>query len=251
MSTLLSLPHDLRLAGILGHAVIEKLFKESKHWEPNNARNKALEIYEAFLPEIAAGLLQPGRAVERLRNRNTIGDAAAALVKLLNDCSLTVEGSEQNHTKRNRKLGVDVNGILDLTLRDRNGRKVILDLKWTKTSKYRRDELKEGSAVQLATYAWLLAEESGTLPPAGYYMLAQGELLTSDVSRFPGQAVVEGPPLPEVWASVLTESLEEMASLENGLAEAPGADPDSNEKTKACNFCHYGNLCGIRQEGGS
>lgn len=245
---LLSLPQDLRLTGILAHAVVERLLKEPARLTPAEAKARSVVIYDELLPKMAAEWLQPGRAVERQRNRESISNAASALVKLLNDCSLTVEGTEKQFSRLNKEMGATVNGTLDLVLNDTEGLRIVMDLKWASSSKYRREELEDGSAVQLATYSWLLGEGVEVISPAGYYMLSQKELLTPDVSRFPDQVATAGPPLSEVWDSVVTECIEKMNSLRSGVAIAPGARDDSEENPKACRFCEYSILCGVHQE---
>ncbi|GAB6056976.1 PD-(D/E)XK nuclease family protein [Desulfonatronum parangueonense] len=247
MGALLSLPKEAQLTGILAHAVVERLFKSTGRCDPALSLKQAELIYEQLLPEIAAGLLQDGQAVERQRNCEQISHAAAALASLLDQCCLTVEGSEVFVTKASSELNTEFGGFLDLVLKNDNGEKVILDLKWSKTSKYKREELQSGLALQLAAYAWLLGETGKPLP-AGYYMLSQAELLTSDTTCFPGQTAVEGPPLSDVWTSLVSQIRAAMTTLENGQALAPGAEPDADPKLKSCTFCRYTSLCGARRE---
>ncbi len=247
---LLSLPQDLRLAGILAHAVVERLLNASGPLTPLEAREKAAAIYEHLLPQIAAEWLQPGRAVERQRYRENIAEAASALVRLLQDSALSVDGTEKPFSRVNSRMGVRVNGILDLLVKDPAGATVVMDLKWAMTSKYRREEIRNGDAVQLATYAWLLGADESPSPSAGYYMLAQKELLALDVSCFPGQAATAGPSLTAVWDNIVATSTDNMKALQSGVAKAPGAEADADGNAKTCRFCEYGMLCGVHQEEG-
>ncbi|TVQ96862.1 MAG: PD-(D/E)XK nuclease family protein [Desulfovibrionales bacterium] len=246
MGALLSLPKDAQLTGILAHAVVERLFKPTGRCDPQTAREQAAAVYEQLLPEMAAGLLQEGQAVERQQNRERICESVTALALMLEQCSLTVEDAELYLTKPVQELNTEFQGSLDLVLKDKNGNRAILDLKWSKYSKYKREELQAGLALQLAAYAWLLGK--GKPLPAGYYMLAQAELLTTDISCFPGQNVVQGPPLSEVWASLLDQSREVMSALSNGQAHAPGAEPEADPTLNSCRFCDYTSLCGARRE---
>jgi ATP-dependent helicase/nuclease subunit B len=260
MGALLALQDKSRLAGILAHAVIERIFQETTDWEPDLARHRAREIYARLLPEMGAELLQPGRDVERHTNAEIIGDAVAALVHLLREARLRVVATEQEHQRPHSELGTHIQGVLDLVLRDARDNPVVLDMKWTRTARYRRAEIQEGRSVQLATYSWLLSEPDaqtpvGTqmspgpqLPVAAYFMLVQGRLLTADASCFPGQSAISGPGLDHVWENVVTQSSQAMDALKLGLAAAPGADPQSEAKTAPCGFCDYGNLCGASRE---
>ncbi len=246
MGALLSLPMDARLTGILAHAVVERLFTSGVIHDPESVREQAALIYEQLLPEMGAGLLQDGQAVERQRNRDWITNSATALARLLADCALTVDGAEVHLIKPLQELNTEMGGFLDLVLKTKCGDKIVMDLKWSNSSKYRREELQAGLALQLAAYAWLLGE-AGTSPPAAYYMLAQAELLASDTSCFPGQNAVSGPSLSEVWANCIQQCRETMTALGQGQAFAPGAEPDADPKLKACTFCDYPNLCGRRE----
>jgi len=245
---LLSLPQDLRLAGILAHAVAEKLLNETAHLEPSETRAKAQAIYDQLLPQIAAEWLQPGLAVERQRYRDNIADAASALVRLLYDSSLKVDGTEKSFSRVDDRMGIRVNGILDLVVKNPAGATIVMDLKWAMTSKHRREEIRNGDATQLATYAWLLGDNDAAPPTAGYYMLVQKELLALDVSHFPGQSATDGPSLTAVWDSIVANSTNNMKVLQSGVARAPGVEADSKGGSKACRFCEYGMLCGVRQE---
>ena len=254
MGALLALQDKSRLAGILAHAVIERLFQESTEWEPDQARQRAREIYARLLPEMGAELLQPGRDVERHNNADIIGNAVAALVLLLREARLGVVATEQEHQRPHPELGTQIQGVLDLVLRDADDHPVILDMKWTRNAKYRRAEIQEGRSVQLATYSWLLSAPGAHIPAgahtprAAYYMLVQGQLLTADVSCFPGQNALNGPGLDLVWENVVAGSNQAMDTLKQGLAAAPGADPESEAKNAPCGFCDYGNLCGASRE---
>uniref|UniRef100_UPI0005EB94E1 PD-(D/E)XK nuclease family protein n=1 Tax=Desulfonatronum thioautotrophicum TaxID=617001 RepID=UPI0005EB94E1 len=152
MGALLSLPQDVQLTGILAHAVVERLFQSSDRSDPTSSREQATLIFEELLPELAAGLLQDGQAVERQRSREQIAEATAALVGLLDQCFLTVEGSEVFATRLSKELNTEFRGYLDMVLKNKDGAQVILDLKWNKASKYKREELQTGLALQLAAY---------------------------------------------------------------------------------------------------
>ncbi len=245
---LLSLPQDLRLAGILAHAVAEGLLNETLPLDPTEVRDKAQMIYDQLLPQVAAEWLQPGRAVERQRYRDNIADATSALVRLLCDSALEVDGTEKSFSRVDDRMGIRVNGILDLVVKNPAGATIVMDLKWAMTSRHRREEIRNGEAVQLATYAWLLGADEAPPPSAGYYMLVQKELLAPDVTHFYGQTATDGPSLTAVWDSIVTDSTDNMKTLQSGVARAPGVEADAKDGSKACRFCEYGMLCGVRQE---
>src|SRR6185436_10910646 len=93
-------------------------------------------------------------------------------------------------------------GRLDVRLVDERGEHAVLDLKWGASSY--RSRLRQGRAIQLAIYALALANEGGQrdTPPAAYYALGQGRVLTTDVRMKMGAETIVGPSTVETWERV-------------------------------------------------
>ena len=56
-----------------------------------------------------------------------------------------------------------------------------------------RRSSRSGHALQPALYASLLRKSGKPLPPSGFFILEDGQLLTTEPLAFPGATVVEGP----------------------------------------------------------
>jgi RecB family exonuclease len=160
----------------------------------------------------------------------------------------------------------ELDGRLDLLLRDRDGRDVVLDLKWG--GKTYSELLKSGLATQLAAYAAVRQLSTGAvqLPVAAYFSLASGRVLTTEVGPFAGTRVSEGPRMSETWASLQRTLQFVEDSLQRGevpvtgirrslpLLESIGVAPSERgghlaiPAEGACKYCEHDSLCGKRWE---
>ena len=109
-----------------------------------------------------------------------------------------------------------------MLLRDANENPFILDLKWSLTSKNRREEAKNGRSLQLAVYAWLLkSTDPYKQIHAGYFMLAQNEIIS--VSPLLAEEMIDSPfTLEEIWDMGLASLREVLNQFKSGLVEARG-----------------------------
>ena len=170
--------------------------------------------------------------MELLRARNAIKRAVYTLMQLINSAELQVVGSE---IEKSAPFGpTTLRGIMDLLLTDPGGMPVILDLKWTKWHKYKRESLKDGTSVQLAAYSSLEMADTQKQPTAGYFMLRQSKLYHSADRPFPPYMHIAGPNLQTVWQRVSTEytSITELLNTGTipvtGLTEEPLQDRSSS-----------------------
>jgi hypothetical protein len=141
-------------------------------------------------------------------------------------------------------------GQIDLYLKDKKGNNLFWDMKWTNRAKYKRQELENEEALQLAAYSWLL-EEDDIYPPGGYYMLGQGELLSTPCEELPDTCITGDINFKTLWESAVRTYKKRMTSLMEGTvsAENPDHKEDENEsddfQLKAnCEWCDYSNICG-------
>ncbi len=135
----------------------------------------------------------------------------------------------------------------------------VVDLKWSGRT-YRRDELKAGTALQLAAYAFLASGPGNgeKLPPVGYFLLKRQEMLALQSGPIHGATTQPGPPIEATWAAFTAGVLAREKELANGLLEA-GANPDAEGHScpdedsledgalslnADCEFCNFGALCG-------
>jgi len=261
------------MIGNLCHRIVQELYREpGKHWSPEDAQGRALELYDSLIASMAAELLVNGRELDNTRYREAIAGAVRQLVEAIVLQGLIVEKSEE--ILEGGLLGeIPFGGRADLLLRDKRGNIFVLDLKWSGTSKYKKEEVEEGNALQLATYAWIL----GSLDPAlqvhtGYFMLAQGELL-SDSSLLSKEPLDSPRSLTETWEVGSQSWNQRFEELRSGRMEARGvyerlymAEKGLNKeqlqkemKNKdfsqgllyqrpSCGYCDFTSLCGAGGE---
>lgn len=259
-----------QMLGILCHRIVEELYVvPGKDWTPAKARKEAERLFDELVPSMAAELLMDGRAVERQRAKEAIAAGITALVGRINQLGLQVTAVESplQHTFEGSAA---FKGFIDLLLTDKAGQHYVLDLKWTRHSKYKRAEVENGEALQLASYAWVLsAQHPKVSVKTGYFMLAQGELF----SAAPGLAEsAQAPALRQddaVWAAGIASWRARLQDLSEGRLEATGltefvaqANGQKDHQKLAretaklngqlyvapnCSSCDFSTLCGLRE----
>lgn len=243
-----SIPEGARLLGTLAHAAIAALFTERPSWPPDEAAARAAALFDRLLPVQAAPLLRPGLGLERERARTLVADAARTLAGLIAAAGLTVRACE-TPVEAALPDGTTLEGVVDMLLDGSDG-PVILDLKWSRSDKHRRQEIAAGRAIQLAVYGRLVGH--GDVVPAGYFMLAQNRLLACAPAPFPDHAHVPGSNLPDVWRAAWDGRAARLDALARGeilaTGVAPGVTDDGDGTAFAlpppCGVCDYGRLCG-------
>ena len=252
------LPNDDKLIGTVAHAIVERLFEQRNAWRPDEAANEASRLFDDLAVELAAPLLRVGNSVEYQRAKVGVVDAIRQFVIIISKAGLTMRGCEQE-IEVPFEPGQKFGGFLDLALEDARGNSIIIDLKWSKRDRYRRDEVREGRALQLAAYAWL-EEQSGRQPMgAGYFMMRQQTLLFTEPVPFSEAHHVPGSDLQQTWRDLRQAYVQRMAQLEAGElivkgvpADEEDADVDPMPQIEAgCRFCDYRPLCGAPNGGHS
>ncbi len=253
------IPDGPRLVGSFAHRILQDMLLGPERLDvarasAADAATWAARTFDARVEVEAAPLVRPGREVELAAARSLVEGAAAALARHLQrggwhpvEAERPVEGTLFGHPFR---------GSVDLVV-EKEGGEALLDLKRSGT-RYRREELEEGRALQLGVYAALLRHGGGPYPPTGYLILDDGQLLTGDPAAFPGSTPVAGPSTHETlkaaaeaigyWSSVLDRGL--IPSRRDGIpwqeALASAGLPSPDEDTlhpPSCRFCSYGTLC--------
>lgn len=239
------IPEGERLIGMLAHELAARLLPAGASQVPSDI-GSPLEI---LLSEQAAPLALPGRAADLARVRAELPRAMRFLGELLGKHGLRVNAIESEHRLGDALApGIALEGRLDMLLTDARGQPAVLDLKWTGTQKYRREEVLEGRAVQLAAYGRLVGDPEAPAPSA-YLLLAQQVLLPTGGGAFgpaPRELVRDA---RETWSLAVEAWSGAMKALADGSASAPGALTDKPEKlppldtTPPCRFCEFTSLC--------
>jgi ATP-dependent helicase/nuclease subunit B len=260
--TLALLPDRGEMLGTLSHAVMEKTLCVKPLPHPKSAEQLAKKHFDELVPQMAASLLFPERKSELERVRGLMGSAARILAEHIHSSGLSVRSHE--HSVR-KELNIDqkMSGIIDMSLGDDTGDKVVLDLKWSRQARYKREELEKGGAFQLAVYSWLLRNQIGDFPAGAYYMLAQGELIASACNSFPAECIFPDVDMKKTWDEGMELYKARISELQNGQALASGIPPDngsaqqgeepkeddssgpSSDPSPKCKWCSYSSLCGM------
>jgi RecB family exonuclease len=247
-----SIPDANQLLGNLAHALAHEIFAPGAPPAPDVASAKAGELLDGLIDEMAAPLRLPELAAQLAEARGRLPAAMAELARTLEINGLTVEETEKQ-VSATFENALSVRGAIDLVARDRDGNYVIIDLKWTRSEKKRREELEQGNAVQLATYGAMTA---GDQPyRAGYFLLNQRQFATLVEGGLIGGRAVEGARgFPATWAAVRESWLRlgELADagqlvacgVEGHEDHLPGDLPIVLEAN--CKWCDYQTLCRVR-----
>ncbi|MDQ7002444.1 MAG: PD-(D/E)XK nuclease family protein, partial [Ghiorsea sp.] len=138
---------------------------------------------------------------------------------------------------------------------DKQGQPFVIDLKWSGSTKYKKKEVKEGKALQLASYAWMLKSADDVWAPGAYFMLAQGELLTDDHRFNTPYPIGSDLSAQEVWQLGSKTWTNMFTQVHQGELEVSGLldEKDLKEEREQaglmyvqppCHFCDFGKLCG-------
>ncbi|MDR3230162.1 MAG: PD-(D/E)XK nuclease family protein [Synergistaceae bacterium] len=273
-SDILALPSGNRMIGNLCHRIIHEIYASAPRVDSDEAAAHAARLYDELLPSMASELLLEGRELDNKRTKRAVVYAVRQLAECVGRLGLTVERPEEK--LESRTGDVAFSGYADLILRDRSGSAFVLDMKWTGSSRYRKEEVEEGRAMQLAAYAWLLRSlesegEGSKSIHSGYFMLAQGELL-SDSPLLGDDALLSPRTSEEIWRLSLETWNRGLCTLDEGVIEAEGVaerrlqlqEGLTREKLHRhmmeekeaqglmyvpppCAFCDYAVLCGLNE----
>ena len=244
------------LFGTLAHLIAESLFQPGTPPDPDATKSLARTRLEEFLPQMAATLLLPGAARDLAAARQAIPAALAELARFLHDNKLNVVATEQKFEQAG-SLGPNtgIAGAIDLLAEDHAHRPVVIDLKWQRSDKYRRNEIADGVAIQLAVYAKHIGGEKLDIP-TGYFMLRQERFVTGSQGFDGSVFAVDGPSPRETWTRISTSWGAVMGEIVAGQVRASFEQEGVAQKKfenpvlmtpPNCNYCDYTVLCGREQ----
>jgi hypothetical protein len=232
--TLAELPSGSLLKGSLAHRLFEDFFSVHKKWK----QLKEPQIIDwmddrlpVLLEEEGALLLQPGRAVERAAFEETARHALITLISRLKAAKATDVAVETHQSAP--FLSGRLDGYIDMVLTSADGSEKVLDMKWS-NARYRSEELKNNSQLQLATYAYLRKKIAGAadFPPQAYFIIEGAQLLTQDENSFPGSLVCAaegGESTAGLWRRFEATWHWRRRQMDGGLVEVTvtGTEPDA------------------------
>jgi hypothetical protein len=153
-----------------------------------------------LVPHYASELLLPGRGSKLAGLRPVVEHSVIKLFQTLQTQGVYIRATEHKFDKpasfnvNGVRTEVQVSGSIDVLAADQQAEPVVIDLKWTNRSKYRREEITEGNAMQLALYHWALDDGPDPMSTVAedaamsYYMLKQGEFASTSTLFGPALA---------------------------------------------------------------
>ncbi|MGP9819340.1 PD-(D/E)XK nuclease family protein [Salinarimonas sp. NSM] len=239
-----------RLIGNLAHALSVEIFRPGPPPAPDAAAAATRSRLDALIDVFAAPLRHPAAAIDLAFARRRLPEAMATLATLLADNDLSVVATEERF-ETEAEPGLPVHGAIDLVAQDARGGIVIIDLKWTRSPKRRREEIADGRAIQLATYA---AVRGGVGARAGYFLLRQRLFATPAREGLTGFGIEASRTLPETWAAMRETYRLWRDAAEGGRLVARGVEGCEDHEPPdlplvrevACEYCDYQGLCRVR-----
>jgi RecB family exonuclease len=189
-SNLLAVTDQNRLYGNLAHRIIDRFFRAGN---VHGIRESDLatwlsQEFESVVAEEGAVLLMPGRRMDRERLRAALGRALEEIQRQFSAAGIVAVESERRLT--GTFAGGDLEGQADLVVRKPSGGQAIVDMKWAGANTH-KDRLANNRHLQLALYAELLRQETGTWPDVAYFILEASRLLAPDTAFFPQAQTVQ------------------------------------------------------------
>ena len=238
------------LYGTLAHQIVGDYLRNFIGQEPPQpaiARETVIRLFDERVVAEAATLIKPGMDRERTYVRQTMGRAAGVLVELLLRGGYWPDSIEEEHTEA-FALG-QLQGRTDLILRrKKDGKKAVIDLKWS-SDKRKIQALKNGTALQLAAYAYFLRTKD-VWPSTAYFLFPSAQLYSTNEKDFPGCIFVPGPSEEEVWNNGIISMQKMRAELDKGKIAVPCFTEDDKQLSTVgmnieppCKWCGYQIFC--------
>lgn len=244
-STLSKIPTGALLKGTFAHKLIELIFNEKKTWTPETAEKRAGELYDDLCSKMAIELKGGFMGASRGgRTKKHILHAIRKLVEEINHRRLNVESVEKKYPAEGAEeikyCDTSFKGAADMVMHDQNGDIHIFDLKWSSSSKY-QDHIEKGTALQLASYAWL---ETGDACKAhcAYYLLPK-YMAVEDENK---------DSWADLWKSAANTYSERMREIRGGHLSLLDVESDGALTFDSqCDYCDFRSLCnsaGVKEE---
>lgn len=195
------IPSVDQLLGNLAHALAEYVFTPGSAPDASAVRHRVEAAFDAHVDRIAAPLRQPEYAADLADARRRVPEALADLASQMQAQGLSIIGSEVER-RLSVSPGMDVMGRFDLLARRDNGQTIVLDLKWSRSERRRREEVGEGRALQLAAYSAMARSEGEPEAVGGFYLLAQRRMIAPVEAGLSDDPVNASRSLGETWNAV-------------------------------------------------
>ena len=236
-----SVPNILQVLGDFSHYIIQYLIEHNNKCSLKK-NNYISEIIKQLLPSHAAMLLESQYTITRQYFILSMERIFEQLLSIFSDKNLKDNKSECDMKRKLPFCDSVLQGKAD-TLLTYNNKTVILDLKWSSARKKYVEMLEEGTAYQLAAYAWMQNDTSKTIE-AAYWLLPINEFLGSQESGASDNGIFTFN-LNEIWTTMQNQLEKIFKEWENGeLAIAERDEKGKIPKFSNCNYCELSFVCG-------
>ena len=263
-------PTGNRMIGTFVHKVVEELhhdLAQVRQAVPTEAQMNAK--IDELLPRMASELLLPGQQSRLKHLRTVVRESVLKFFATLSKAGIVIQAMEQDFEKPlavdvdGESVDIPVGGKADVVGIDADGRRVVVDLKWSNKDKYRLDEVRDGEAVQLALYQWALNDENPSSDaPTAYYLLKQGAFASADAAF--GNPLVAAQSSEQLWERTVRAVSFTVSEVVNGrVAAGPRRDSELAAAGEPagellaetegrlygkplCKFCNFATLCGLK-----
>jgi hypothetical protein len=244
------MPERELLYGNLAHQLVGDYLRNFIGQElpqPDMARETVTRLFAEQVTAEAATLIKPGMDRERTYVRQTMSRAAGVLVELLVRGGYRIDSIEEEH-KGSSVLG-QLQGRTDLIVqRQKDGKTAIIDLKWS-GDKRKIEALKNGTALQLAAYSYLVRKKDAW-PSTAYFIFPTAQLYSTNQKDFPGCIFIPGPTEEEMWGNAVLSMQQVRTSLDGGKVAVP-CFTEIDEKVSTagmnikppCKWCSFQMFC--------
>ena len=250
------IPGTNQLLGNLAHELANRVFPADSVPNPDTVFSQASNLFDELLSAIATPLQQPEYAGELAAARVKVPAALAQLARLLKAMDAKVIGTE---IERERKFvdGPYVKGRIDMLVEHPAHGTGVIDLKWSRSVKHRRNELAEGRSIQLATYGAIANPNNSTPTPGAFYMLNQQQMIGLNATFLAEEVVESDHSLPDTWTNLVSTWQVWRDLARSGTAVAAGvheadthipADLPIEPGTEPCRYCELTALCRVGVE---
>ncbi len=250
------LPGTDQLVGNLAHELACRVLPPGPVADPAEVQTRSEALFDELVAAIAAPLSQPGLAGELSAARTRVPVALAQLARRLRLLGVEVVGTEVERSATFPD-GLAVRGRLDLVVHHPVHGQGVIDLKWTKSARRRRNELAEGRAIQLATYGAIANQGGEAHAPGAFYLLNQRRLIGPPGSFLADEVADGDHELPATWSNVVSSWRVWRDQAVAGVAVATGVDGAADDVlarlpigpgTEPCRFCELTGLCRVGVE---
>lgn len=228
---------DNRLRGTLAHRLFEDFFSDRKDWKDYKAKMLSDWVRGAIgqlLEQEGALLLAPGKVMERERFTEIVTRALVSLVHWFKNAK--IQKIDIEAYQKGRFKGGDLHGYIDMLLVNHADRECVLDVKWHGLG-YRALELEKNAHLQLAVYANLRRQTSGSAQWSEQaYYIADVDRIISQSRSYCSEALVfkpdDGEDADDLWQQFETTWDWRRSQLDEGRIEITvnGTEPDRSSE---------------------